>query len=203
MDNLKLKSNWKETGKTYQSINYDGIIVSGARNINATYDRLKKIGFYKKLKQNHSVLDIGCNLGALCLEASKIGCKNVVGIDKPSIIDDANLIKEKTKANVIYHGINIAECNLSELFNIVSGSFDHVFAMAVMMYIPQIRFWKIINHYAKKTLWFETNHRPNEKKIKKIFNKMIPTHKIQGRWKTEEIDVKGKHFRIIYRLEKK
>jgi len=203
MNDLELKSNWKNSGKVYQSINYKDVRICGSRNMSNTYGRFKKINFYKIVKINESILDIGCNVGALCLEAYKIGCKRIVGIDKPNIIEDAELIKKTINAERIeYYGFSISKCKLSELFNKVQGEFDHVFAMAIMMYVPQKRFWKVIKHYAKKTFWFETNHHPNEKKIKKLFIKNMPSHLIKNRWKIGEEDKTGKHFRIVYQLEK-
>lgn len=199
----KLKSNWKESGKVYQSIDYEGFSVDGFRNKKSVYRRLRKMGFYDTVKKEHSVLDIGCNLGAICLEAHSVGCSRIVGIDKKEIINDAKTIQKHVGANRIsYVPIEITKENLPKLFEDVTGRFDHVFAMAVMMYMPEKVFWKVVRHYIGDNLWFETNHRPKEKRYLRLFSKYVPKYKVKQRIKMSETDAKGKHTRIVYHLVK-
>lgn len=104
-----------------------------------------------------TVLDIGCNLGAVCLEVAKRNAGRVVGIDiHPKTISIAKEIaKHMGYTNVEYHVANIDD-GLENLKKIIGDDkFDNLFVLSVMNNVDRKCFIEIVKYFTKDTLYLE------------------------------------------------
>ena len=67
--------------------------IAGCGNVSVRRNSLKRL---KRFVENRSVLDVGCNVGALSFHAEDLGASRVLGIDKDkTAIDTAITIKRR------------------------------------------------------------------------------------------------------------
>ena len=147
----------------YQSIEDEDMV--GIRNMEHRYSVLDLPSFEGK-----TVLDIGCNLGMVCVMASKSGAKKCVGIDNS--IDTIEVAK-KYVAVKGYKNINLLSYDINEgvegLMSVVGyETFDYVFALSIFKHVKHKALFDIINFYTKIACWFEGHNRQDAKKIKKL-----------------------------------
>ena len=94
-----------------------------------------------------SVLDIGCNLGAMCLVAKQRGAGRTVGIDKSSILLNTSskiFNRHNYDINLISYDLN--EKGFKPLFKILGEEkFDYIFALAIYHHVHDKNvLWNII-----------------------------------------------------------
>lgn len=140
--------------KPYQSLDE----MSGSRDMEHRY----KVMQFPENMEGKRILDLGSNLGRICLDASERGAKEVVGVDfNPDMVRVANEYKAwkekhgKDFSNVDYYVVDLNK-GLENLKTVIGEQqFDYVFALAVWGVVDHQSLWNIINHYAKDKVWFE------------------------------------------------
>lgn len=120
-----------------------------------------------------TVLDIGCNLGAMCIEAAKRNAGRVVGIDcHQKTIDIA---KEYASAigfsNIEYYVYNI-DNGLAPLQKIIGNDkFDVLFVLSVLNNIKRSSLNDIIKYYCGSSLYLEGHSKQTKKELIKYLER--------------------------------
>ncbi len=144
-----LKTSWD--GKFYQSL--DDADLRG-RDMNHRYRVMQFPETFEKM----SVLDIGCNIGRICVDASKRGSVRSVGIDfRQDVVDAMNRYYHSTGMDVTLVCADINQ-GLEALKAEIGGAcFDYVFVLSIWSHVDQAKLWEIINHYCARVMIFEDN----------------------------------------------
>jgi len=152
----ELKQKLKEKGqfpygkrdRAYQSI--DGN--PGIRDMNHRYQVID----FPKSFDGETVIDFGCSVGAICLDAKKRGAKRVVGLDyKEETIDVAKGIAKEMGLDIEFYTFNI-DNGLDSLKSLIgTDKFDHVFAFSIWAHCDENKLADMINFYTDKICWFE------------------------------------------------
>ncbi len=144
-----LETSWD--GKFYQSL--DDADPRG-RDMHHRY----RIMQFPESFEGASVLDIGCNIGRICVDARKRGAGRVAGIDfrRDVIAAMGRYYRD--------HGIDVNLCcadinqGLEPLKAMIGDApFDYVFVLSIWSHVDQKKLWEIINHYAGRVVLFEDN----------------------------------------------
>ena len=124
----------------------------GIRNMEHRYDI---INFPKSFK-GETILDIGCSIGMICLDAKRRGAKRVVGIDyKQETIEVAKKLASEVELDVEFYTFDI-NMGLDNLIDIIGDDkFDHVFALSIWAHVDKQKLANMINYYSDKICWFE------------------------------------------------
>jgi len=148
----KLKANgqfpYGKRDRAYQSI--DGN--PGIRDMIHRYDIMK----FPKSFDGETVIDFGCSVGAICLEAKRRGAERVVGLDyKRETIEVAKELAKEYNLDIEFYTFNIND-GVDTLKSIIGDDkFDHVFALSIWAHCDEVKLAKIINNYTDKICWFE------------------------------------------------
>lgn len=137
--------------KPYQSL--DGF-TEGVRNTKERANLMKLPEDFR----GSSVLDLGCNTGAFCLEAKKRKAGRVVGIEyslRPFLI--AREISESKNLGISYYQTNLNDGLVSLARQIGPYKFDYVFALSIWKHVYDKVFWSLIKGLTKKICWLELN----------------------------------------------
>jgi len=105
-----------------------------------------------------SVLDLGCNTGAFCLEARRRKAGRVVGVEysfRPLLI--ANEISQSKNLNISYCQANLNHGLISLAQRIGPYKFDYIFALSIWKHVYDQIFWSLIRGLTKKICWLELN----------------------------------------------
>lgn len=113
--------------------------------------------------EGKTVLDLGCNLGRICIDAVNRGAKRAVGVDfsEKMIKTAKRFIKLRKKdfgEPMERVEFLVADLNdgLEKLKTIIKDDkFDYVFALSIWGVVNHEKLWEIINHYTKEACWFE------------------------------------------------
>ncbi len=134
--------------RAYQSI--DGN--PGIRDMEHRY----KVMQFPKSFDGETVIDFGCSVGAICLEAKRRGAKRVVGLDyKAETIEVAKQVAKEYNLDIEFYTFNI-DNGLDNLQSIIGkDSFDHVFALSIWAHCDEVKLAQMINYYTDKICWFE------------------------------------------------
>jgi len=118
---------WGSRSEPYQSI--PGLDTPSQRDLGHRCEamRLDEIDFTGK-----SVLDVGCNLGSMCIEASGRGAKSVVGVDLSHVTDVAFEISNWTG----WWNIDYTGAHLPAERGKIEGEFDVVFVLSAKQTQP-------------------------------------------------------------------
>ena len=151
-----LKQKLKEKGqfpygkrdRAYQSI--DGN--PGTRDMEHRYEIIQ----FPKSFDGETVIDFGCSVGAICLDAKKRGAKRVVGLDyKEETIEVAKGLAIEMGLDVEFYTFNIDD-GLEGLKSLIGEEkFDHVFALSIWAHCDENKLADMINFYTDKICWFE------------------------------------------------
>jgi 2-polyprenyl-3-methyl-5-hydroxy-6-metoxy-1,4-benzoquinol methylase len=120
--------------------------------------------------EGKTVLDIGCNMGMVCMEAKDRGASRVVGVDydKKIITTAKKFFKENNCDGELYQfNVNDGLQALQKLIG--DDQFDYVFALAIWGTVKKPILWSMINYYCTDTCWMEGHNKEKgkEEKIKK------------------------------------
>ena len=134
--------------RAYQSI--DGN--PGIRDMEHRY----KVMHFPKSFDGETVIDFGCSVGAICLEAKRRGAKRVVGLDyKKETIEVAKQVAKEYNLDIEFYTFNIDD-GLNSLKSLIGeDKFDHVFALSIWAHCDENKLAKMINNYTDKICWFE------------------------------------------------
>ena len=103
----------------------------------------------KYLKENHTVFDIGTGSGILSIVSSKLGAKNVVGVDLDKVA------VESAKENVAFNKIENVEILHGDLVDVIEGTADIVVANIIAEVIVYLT--SIIKPFVKENGYFITS----------------------------------------------
>jgi len=151
--------------------------------------------------ENASVLDIGCNIGRICMDAKKRGAARAIGIDyRKDVVDAMNAYFKQRGINVSLFTFDINE-GVDSLQSIIGpASFEYVFALSIWSHVDQQKLWSIINRFCTKICFFE-DHCPSQfkslDKLKRMLEENLHFRKIEFMGFTTDRGV-----RAVYRLEK-
>jgi len=88
------------------------------------------------------VLDIGCNLGAICRYVARAGARRVVGLDVPDIAGQAHEVTTLLgEWGIEYAGLNLPHD--ARLVPFKGERYDVVFAMAVFNHMDGLKDWML------------------------------------------------------------
>jgi hypothetical protein len=148
----------KERKQNYQSFYLDGQYNTGSRD---TLGRYGKMNIDRDL-DGKTVLDLGCCLGAMCIEAYRRKARNITGIDYE--IDYVNTARSLARYNGMH--INYMQMDLMKSEDIInyvnehySEKIDIVFALSLYKHIGQ-KLWEILDRTKWKICYVESNNSP-------------------------------------------
>lgn len=135
------KSNvWESPETQFQTINLRGIRKSGRIDC---LDRLSCFGV--KRLDNKSVLDIGCSIGACCVESKLIGADSVVGVDSDETsIRCAQMIAKYNEMDITYLMANLEDETALNQIQSINKHFDYIFCFAVMSWVAHSSLARIL-----------------------------------------------------------
>ena len=152
----KLKQELKDKGqfpygkrdRAYQSIDGE----PGIRDMEHRYDIIN----FPKSFDGETVIDFGCSVGAICIDAKRRGAKRVVGLDyKDETIQVAKGLAKELNLEIEFYTFNIDD-GLSTLQKLIgTDRFDHVFALSIWAHCDEKKLASMINYYTDKICWFE------------------------------------------------
>jgi len=164
-DKDKILSVARLTNKKHRKKSYQAI--GGIRGIRDTDYRCEFMKFPNDFK-GASVLDIGCNLGAMCYIAKQRGAGRVVGIDKATtLIETSSAIFDKYNYDISLINYDMNKEGYEPLLKILGmKKFDYVFALSIYHHVDDKKvLWNIINYYCGDTCWFEGHKRNTREEL--------------------------------------
>ncbi len=125
---------------------------------------------------NASVLDIGCNIGRICLDAKRRGARRAVGLDfRPDVIAAMSECYRSMGIDVELHAFDINEGVEALRARIGDEPFDYIYALSIWSHVDQSKLWAIINYFGAKTLILEDNSPSRIKSLERIRG-ILETH---------------------------
>ena len=151
--------------------------------------------------ENASVLDIGCNIGRICMDAKSRGASRAIGIDyRKDVVDGMNGYFKEKGVDVSLFTFDINE-GVESLESVIGpGAFEYVFALSIWSHVDQQKLWDIINRFCTKVCFFEDHHPSRVKsldKLKRMLEENLHFRKIEFMGFTTDRGV-----RAVYRLGK-
>jgi len=125
--------------------------------------------------KDKSVLDIGCSMGVVCIDAIRQGAKRAVGFDfKKGTIKVAKEYCKENDINVELYVFDIKDGLLKLKKIIGEEKFDIVFSLSVIRHIKgyENNLWDIINYYCDGICYFEGHPNNNKVKLRKNREKL-------------------------------
>jgi len=132
------------------------------RSIRNHEQRVMEMGFETIAFTNKSLLDLGCNIGRMCLEAAARGCSRVRGVDcDAAIVGEAKLNTDVASCEQIaFHTCDITNEGLLGLIECIGvDKFDYVFAFSILRYVDPVKLIEAIAFYCRERCWLELNPR--------------------------------------------
>ncbi len=146
----------------------------GIRDMQHRYQIMK----FPSSFRDKTVLDIGCNLGVVCIDSAKRGAKRVVGLDyREETVSAAKAYAQNKNLPIQYRRFNVND-GLESLQKIENNQFDHVFALSIQNHVKDNCLWDIINYYCQHVCWFEGHANQDRKKLEKILHNNLQFHHI-------------------------
>ena len=148
---LEEATNTSWDGKFYQSFDDED---PRGRDMRHRYEIMQ----FPDSLEGLSVLDLGCNLGRICIDAMDRGASRAVGIDfRKDVMDAVNAYCRKRGNGAEFYGVDVND-GAAALKRIVGEQpFDMVFALAIWSHVDQKELWEIIDSCCGQTCVFEDN----------------------------------------------
>lgn len=187
-----IETSWD--GKYYQSLDDSDY---RARDMNHRYTMMKVPDSF----ENGSVLDIGCNIGRICADATKRGASRAIGIDhRKDVVDAMNRHFQENRIGVSLYTFDIND-GVQTLKSLIGPApFEYVFVLSIWSHVDKQKLWDIINTYCSKVCYFEDNSPSRVRsldKLQSILKENLHFSRIEFLGFTTDRGV-----RAIYRLEK-
>ncbi len=168
----------KKSSKRHRKKPYQGI--GNVKGVRETDWRCEFMKFPKDF-EGKSVLDIGCNLGAMCYVAKQRGAGRVIGIDKNSILLNASsnvFARHNYDIDLVSYDLN--EQGYEPLLKILGEEkFDYIFALAIYSHVHDKNvLWNIINNYCGDICWFEGHKGDSREEIQEVLISNLKTKQI-------------------------
>lgn len=155
-----IETSWD--GKFYQSLDDSDY---RARDMNHRYTVMKVPDSF----ENGSVLDIGCNIGRICADATKRGASRAIGIDhRKDVVDAMNRHFQENRIGVSLYTFDIND-GVQALKSLIGPApFEYVFVLSIWSHVDKPKLWDIINTYCSKVCYFEDNSPSRVSSIDKL-----------------------------------
>lgn len=142
-------------GVAYGSISVPGFSIAPADAQRDTAKRLEQFGVTRSDIQGRSVIDIGCNTGAVLFELSKLGPRQGLGIE---IDADKVAVAAQIRNHLELPFLAFEVCNIERLLDNALPAFDVTFALAVESHVrDKERFYRFLSQVTRERLYFEAN----------------------------------------------
>jgi SAM-dependent methyltransferase len=152
--------------------------------------------------EGKTVVDVGCSVGAICIEAKKRGAKRVVGIDyKKETVDVAKKVASEYNLDIEYYTFNVDDGLDSLKLIIGDEEFDYVFALSIWGHVKEQNLADIINYYTKEICWFEGHGWDTKHKIEQYLGSILNYSKIIHLGETNDRSVR-QNFKLFYKETK-
>jgi 2-polyprenyl-3-methyl-5-hydroxy-6-metoxy-1,4-benzoquinol methylase len=105
-----------------------------------------------------SILDIGCNLGRICIDATERGATRSVGIDfREDVMDAMHTHCQERGLNTELRAFDIND-GLEALKRVIGDQrFDYLSALSIWSHVDADNLWAIIDYFAADTFILEDN----------------------------------------------
>jgi len=187
-----IETSWD--GKFYQSLDDSN---PRGRDMNHRYEVMKIPDRF----DNSSVLDIGCNIGRICVDAKKRGAVRAIGIDhRKDVIDAMNKHFIQNHIDVSLYSFDIND-GVEALKAIIGPApFEYVFVLSIWSHVKKQNLWDIINAYSCKVCYFEDNSPSRVRSLEKL------QHILKENLQFAKIEFLGfatdRGVRAVFKLEK-
>ena len=150
----------------YESIKVDSnYTIQGSRYLDIRKNLIKMDQFVK----GKSVIDFGCNIGGICIDAKRLGSATTIGVDiSSSFIKEAVNLVSLLNLDIKHMAINLDEPqSLETIMNSFSiRSFDVVFILSLWRHMSNFeKFARELNPLINEILVFEGHPIGDEKDI--------------------------------------
>jgi 2-polyprenyl-3-methyl-5-hydroxy-6-metoxy-1,4-benzoquinol methylase len=132
--------------------------------------------------EGKSVLDIGCNLGAMSYMAKQRGAGRVVGIDyNTTLLETSSSIFKRHNYDISLIGYDLNTQGFEPLVKILrEEKFDYIFALSIYHHVDDKKvLWNIINNYCSDICWFEGHKRNTKEELEKELLSNLHAKKIE------------------------
>ncbi len=191
---IKSDTQWpfKKREVQYQSVEN----LPGARNMIHRYEIMQ----FPASFENNTVLDIGCNLGIICIEAKKRGATRTVGFDfREETINVAKNYAQDQELSIQYHQFNVND-GLERLKDTIGADkFDYVCSLSMQKHVRSSILWDIINYYCQETCWFEGHANQNKNKVESMLRTNLNFSNIEFLGNTTDRGIRA-NFKIYGNL---
>lgn len=148
--------------RNYQSYWLDGEYVKGSRD---TLKRFEAMGIPKDLS-GKTVVDLGCQIGAICTEAYLRGAKQVTGVDICSDYIELAMEIAEYNRHIIFYNMRDLDSFLN-IESIKDNRFDILFLLSMYRHI-KCSFECLLRSLKWKKAYIENNGTYESKKCKEI-----------------------------------
>jgi len=172
----------KERKENYQSYYIDGEEVVGARN---TMERMKLMGIGKDMT-DVTVLDLGCNLGAIACESWKRGARWIMGLDyEADYIECARDLARHNGYNINYMVKDLTKVDdtviyIKSFFSKTKRPINIIFALSLYKHIKE-KMFEVLDQLKWDACFIESNNAPQGEETPHV--KEILAHIDKRGWK--------------------
>ena len=142
-------------GLAYCAFSTPALTIARGESRRHAADRLNGFGLTPDVVKGKSVLDLGCNAGAMLLELSNLGIRRGLGLE----FDQAKvLLAREIAALSDLHMLSFEQADIDKVDSVSTGQFDIVLALAIEGHVndPQ-RLFPLLGQLTLEMLCFEGN----------------------------------------------
>ncbi len=149
-------------GKFYQSFDDEDL---RGRQMKHRYEIMR----FPEFLSGKTVLDIGCNLGRICIDSAKRGAERSVGLDfREDVINATKLYCQTNQINAEFHSFDLNRGLDALKFILGDERFDIVCVLSIWSHVDASELWKIVNSYSKDVCYFEDNYPSRVKSLDRM-----------------------------------
>lgn len=133
--------------------------------------------------RNKRILDIGCNLGRVCMDAMDRGANSAIGVDyREDVIEAVNDYCQSVNNGARFYAVDVNAGAKALQKYVGTEPFDIVCALSIWSHVDQEKLWEIIDSFCGDTCLFEDNA-PSRvgsvEKLEGILRKALPFKKVE------------------------
>lgn len=189
----------KQRKQNYQTYFLNNQWREGSRD---TLKRFKTMNIKSSDLNGKTILDIGCNLGAICLYSHIHGARYIVGIDNEiDYIDCARDLAKINNAPINYMKMDLTDNRtIGYIRNMFPMGIDILFALSVYKHIGNA-LWPILTVAKWKTAYIESHNAPEGEETDHV-KSMIAAMENMGCKITKLGITNDRSPRLVWKLEK-